>query len=119
MRAILSTSTEVPQLTIDGIPIEIVDEFNFLGITINKHFNWNHNVDKISSKIWCIIGIINRMKNFLPQNVLVTLYNSLVLPHINYGLVVWGYNTSWIIKLQKRAIRLITMNPYNTGRTTS
>ena len=42
------------------------------------------------------------------------LYNALLLPHINYCLVTWGYQCKRIDILQKRAIRLITLSKYNS-----
>ena len=42
------------------------------------------------------------------------LYNALLLPHINYCLVTWGYQCKRINILQKRAIRLITLSRYNS-----
>ena len=41
------------------------------------------------------------------------LYNSLLLPHINYCLTTWGYHCHRLQKLQKRAIRIITLSKYN------
>ena len=41
------------------------------------------------------------------------MYNSLVLHHINYGILVWGHQAHRIFKLQKRAIRTITLSKYN------
>ena len=43
----------------------------------------------------------------------VTLYNALMLPYINYGLMVWGFSCNRIIKLQKKAIRIICLTNYN------
>ena len=41
------------------------------------------------------------------------LYNSLLLPHINYCLTTWGYQCNRLQKRQKRAIRIITLSKYN------
>ena len=41
------------------------------------------------------------------------MYNSLILLHINYGILVWGHQAHRIFKLQKRAIRIITLSKYN------
>ena len=43
----------------------------------------------------------------------IMLYNSLLLPHINYCLTTWGYQCHRLQKLQKRAIRIITLSKYN------
>ena len=42
------------------------------------------------------------------------LYNAILLPHINYCLVNWGYQCKRINILQKRAVRLITLSKYNS-----
>ena len=42
------------------------------------------------------------------------LYNALLLPHINYCLLTWGYQCKRINILQKRAVRLITLSKYNS-----
>ena len=41
---------QVPLLQIAGINIEFVVNYNFLGITINKHLNWTSHVDILSAK---------------------------------------------------------------------
>ena len=41
------------------------------------------------------------------------LYNTLLLPHINYCILSWGYKCDRITKIQKRAIRLINLSKYN------
>ena len=49
----------------------------------------------------------------LPPRILLTLYNTLILPHLNYGLVLWGHRNERILKLQKRAIRTISNSKFN------
>ena len=41
------------------------------------------------------------------------MYNSLVLSHLNYGILLWGFNGERIFKLQKKVVRVITLNKYN------
>ena len=45
------------------------------------------------------------------------LYNSLILPHLNYGILSWGSSNSFCIKrledLQKRALRIIGNASFN------
>ena len=40
-------------------------------------------------------------------------YNSLILPHLNYGIMTWGYKCDRINKLQKKAIRIVSLSKYN------
>ena len=44
--------------------------------------------------------ILNKLKCCLPQDTLYLLYNSLVLSHLNYGILAWGYQTDRLYKLQ-------------------
>ena len=90
-----------------------VEDFNFLGLTIDQHMTWNAHIQKISNKISRSLGVMNRLKRYLPQNILRTIYNSLILPHINYSILVWGFKSSRISKLQKRAVRMISCSKYN------
>ena len=57
---------------------------------LDKHLDSNSHIDEISNKLSRTIGIINKLKYVLPQHVLLTLYNALMLPHINYCLLASG-----------------------------
>ncbi len=41
------------------------------------------------------------------------LYNTLILPHLNYCVTAWGYQCNRIIKLQQNAIRTVMISSYN------
>ena len=62
----------------------------------------------ITNKLSKISGVLHRLKYIYPQNILETIYKSLFVPHLNYGLLLWGRNLDYIAKFQKRAIRTIT-----------
>ena len=100
-------------LKINNTKIEQVKEFCFLGVVFDECITWKSHVKKIASKIAVVVGTINKLKRFLPQNILKMVYNSLILPHINYGLLLWGQNNGRIFKLQKCAMRAITCSKYN------
>jgi len=99
-------------LSINGTPIEIVESFNFLGITIDHHLNWTPHVNKVANKICTANGILSRLKNIFPLNALLNIYHSLITSHMNYGITVWGYNLTRIKKLQKKSIRIITKSHF-------
>ena len=50
----------------------------------------------------------------LSQQIKTLLYNSLIVPYINYCIMVWGFQTNRIIKLQKKALRIITLRNYSS-----
>jgi hypothetical protein len=102
-----------PRILLDGHVVEYVDEFNYLGIVIDKHVTWKKHIDLISQKISRISGLINKLKHFFPQNTLLTLYNTLVGPYLNYGVLLWGCRAGKLERLQKKLVRNITSSKYN------
>ena len=54
----------------------------FLGITINNKLNWNSHINKVTNKISKTVGILHKLRSFLPSVVLQTIYNTLILPHM-------------------------------------
>ena len=101
-------------IKINDYSVEQVEEFDFLGLTINSNLNWTSHINKISTKISRAIGIINKLKHFLPLHTLKTIYNTLVSPHIYFCITAWGFNLKRILKLQKKAIRVISLSKYNS-----
>ncbi len=63
------------RLKIDNTLIDRVYEFNFLGLTINENLNWKSHINKIANKISKIMGILNKLKYFLPLNAKFLIYN--------------------------------------------
>ena len=89
-------------LKIDNVIIEKVDEFNFLGLTMDTNLNWKKHSEKICNKFTKMIGILNRLKYVLPLGIKIMLYNTLILTHINYCIMAWGYKGPRLLKIQKK-----------------
>ena len=100
-------------LQINSETIERVTEFNFLGLTLDENLNWNAHIQKVSNKISRTLGVMCRLKNPPPLHILRILYNSLILPHLQYGILTWGFCLDRLQKLQKRSVRIITRSKYN------
>ena len=58
-------------------------------------------------------SVFHKLKHYLPVYILKTLYFSLVLSYCTYGIILWGSNTNRLYQLQKKAVRVITLNKYN------
>ena len=67
--------------------IERVHSFNFLGVTIDQHLYWNSHVKLLALKLSKTVGILRHLKAYLPLYILITLYKSLILPQLTYGLL--------------------------------
>ena len=101
-------------LSINNNYISRVNAFNFLGLQMNCNLNWNNHIEYISNKIMRTTGMLHRIKEYIPSTILRSLYNTLILPHINYCILSWGKQCDNILLLQKRAVRVIcSANTYN------
>ncbi len=88
-------------LKIDNVNIEWIAEFNFLGLSLDEHLTWKCHINKISNKISQCMGILNILKHFLPIQTKILIYNLLVLSHLTFGILLWGYKCEKAFKLQK------------------
>ena len=70
-------------------------------------------MDMVANKISKYTGILNKLIHYLPVDILRTLYFSMINSNLNYGILVWGYSCQRLIKLQKKAIRLISGSKFN------
>ena len=97
--------------------ISVTNSIKFLGIEIDRNLNFRTHVNNISKKVSRVIGLLFRLNKFLPVEILKTLYFTLVMPHIMYGIEVWYGAPQYVLDrisiLQKKAIRAINSLPYN------
>ena len=96
---------EILHFSIDGEVIENVSSFNFIGITLDESLTWKNHIDLIKNKISKTTGVFYRLAKTFPEEILVTLYNSLIASHLNYGILAWGIVATRLEKLQKKALR--------------
>ena len=64
--------------------------FKFLGHIIDEHLSWADHISYVRGKISSGNYALARTKHFLPPNIRLTLYNSLIRPHLEYGIIIWG-----------------------------
>jgi len=98
-------------IPLDNAIINCVDEISFLGFVLDSHLSWDAHCCKVANKVSQITGLLGRFKKILPTKALKTLYNSLLMSHVQYGIEIWGGSSNKhkkrIIISQKRAIRHI------------
>jgi hypothetical protein len=106
-------ANQIIKIKINNVPIDRVNDFNFLGLNIDENLTWKSHVNIVSKKLSKFSGILNKLKRFLPTRILRILYFSMVHSHLNYCVLSWGYKPRHIFKLQKKIIRIITKSKYN------
>ena len=66
--------------SINGLQIENVYNFNFLGLTINCHLDWKPHLNSIGIKMARVIGLLRKLKyiEYLLPFILLCMYNLLI-----------------------------------------
>ena len=105
-------------LDIAGSTLLKVDTASFVGLQIDKHLTWTEHIKMVNKTIRSKVGILFRLRHFVPQKILLLLYKALIQPHLMYGIEVWGStyktNLNCILLTQKMAMRAITFSPRGT-----
>ena len=64
------------------------------------------------------MGILYKLNNFIPKNILKNLYEALIKPFLTYGIEAWYSAPDYLLNkiriLQKKSIRAICNLPYNS-----
>ena len=110
-----------PKLTMNGTALNQVDKTTYLGLNIDENLTRKPHISSILKKISPLIGLLSKLRHYLLKFASLLLYNSLILPHLSYGLEVWGsiYHTSLtpIYILQKKIVRIIMFKDKYTHST--
>ena len=108
-----STLERNPIIEINKFLIKHVSNSKSLGVHIDGNLSWECHINEIS-KIASGISAIKLVRHFLPFELLLNVYNSLVQPHFDYCNVVWGNcSENLSSKLQNRAARVLTFSNYD------
>ena len=106
-------------ITINNTDINKVQSMKFLGVHIDCKLSWKNHINQMCKVISRNIGVINRLKWTLPPKILLSLYSTLVLPHLTYGILAWGNSPQYlmdrVLLLQKKAMRVINHSSYNSS----
>ena len=100
------------QIFLDGDKLKFDEDATFLGMKIDSSLTWDKHCTHVANTISKNNSVLNRVRNSVPAPSLKILYNSFILPHLQYGLAAWGgckgESKKRIINIQKRAIRTVS-----------
>ena len=92
--------------------------FKFLGHIIDEHLTWSDHISHVRSKVSSGNYALAKTKHLLPPKIRLTLYNSLVRSHLEYGIITWGGARASKLRsieiAQKKAIRNVAGKPSNS-----
>ena len=96
---------------INGDQIAELESTKYLGVILDQNLNWKKHISHVSTKLSKYIGLLYKLRHFVPKSTLSSLYNAFIMPHINYGLINWSSatktNLTPIKRCLKKAVRAI------------
>ena len=72
---------------VDGLPIEQVRVFKFLGVLLNDTLTWSDHIAHICTKVSRSLNLLQRLSWFLPKSLLLLYLKSYVIPTFDYCVV--------------------------------
>ena len=84
-------------LAIEGINITKVKYTKFFGVIVDEKLNFKEHNNYIANKISRSTFVINKLKLKLPKRILLSLYYTLIYPHIQYCIVAWGNSNKTLL----------------------
>ena len=79
----------------------MVNTFKYLGVTLDNKLNWYAHVKSICSKMSQANGAFLKLRKLMSLKTRISLYNGLAGSHLNYGILVWGSASSYVLKKSK------------------
>ena len=93
----------------EGVMIERVEKFKYLGVLFDPQLPWDDHVNYLSSNISKRIGVISRVKYCLPISKTVNMFaQALVFPHFDYCSSAWSNITLMSFKFCKTGLRVVS-----------
>jgi len=99
-------------ISVENMSLSNVDSIKYLGVTIDQNLSWNTHISAICKKVSPKIEMLRKLKCKLPRDQICIIYESIIQPHFDYCISVWGHtsknNITLLQRLQNRAARVIT-----------
>ena len=74
----------IPNVKLNGITLDRVMYTKFLGVLVDYKITWQNHIQSVQTKVAKAIGAMFRIKNKVDSNILLMIYDTLILPHLSY-----------------------------------
>ena len=108
---------ETCHCSLSNQPLEVVDTYKYLGITLDTHLTYKPHIKNIITKVTHKLSVLSKIRKYLDVYTSRTIFKSMILPHFDYGDVVYAgasqESLSDLQILQNKCLRLCTSSPYD------
>lgn len=104
-KEIIVNETKLPQVKI----------IKHLGLWIDQHLSFEQHVENVRRKVNPMIGILYKIRNYAPKNILMTIFHAHVQSHLTYLAAIYTNTSNTVLQplqvLQNRALKIINRLP--------
>ena len=65
-------------------PLEVVHNMKLLGLTIDSSLSFKAHIKSVCNKVNFKVSALRRIRKFIPSEVMVNIYKTFILPHLEY-----------------------------------
>ena len=93
---------DTPPVYFNNLAVASCETHKHSGLLLDKRLAFDRHVEEMILRANKGVGLITRLRRYLPRNSLLTIYKALIRPHLDYGDVVYDYpgNASFMQKLE-------------------
>lgn len=103
-------------LTFEGRTVEKVQDFPFLGLTLDAKMTWRPHINLLKNKLSSLCGIMRRVSSFLPPACMKQMYFALIHSRLQYLVAVWGLACKSALRelqvIQNRCLKIVFSKPH-------
>ena len=114
-RSMVKNNQNLPKLKIQGLDIDYVFQYKYLGVTIDEILSFRAHLNNTIKLVAHKISILKKLRFYITEEAAVKIYKTMILPYMDYGDVfVINANAKQIKKLQtlqNKALRTC-LNPH-------
>lgn len=114
----LSLNVEKTQTLIFNLNTHIISNSHpvkCLGVFLDSKLTWESHSEYLKKKLSSNVYLLKSLTNLINQNTILLAYHAIFHSIMSYGILLWGgsAHASKILRIQKRAVRVITNSKYN------
>jgi hypothetical protein len=99
-------------IKINNEQLKEVDHAKYLGVIMDNKLNWNVHISNIKMRLSKGISMLAKIRHYIPESALRSLYFTFVNSHIDYNLINWGTASPTSLETlsskTRKAIRIIS-----------
>ena len=85
----MNTFKAGPNLLIGNVKLKRVKNKKILVVVIDQSLGWHDHIDSVCKKVKKGLGVLRRIRDVVPSDSLIKVFNATIQPHFDYCSSVW------------------------------